>query len=797
MLVIVTTAEQRFIKASLGEALRSFRPDIPQHRFVGSFDKAQPLPGDHVLVCGAKMVDLAKKAGIFAKQPTVMTLREKIVTKEGVTYQATVDPTVISSQPAMKDVIQWDVRLAVRFMRYGTTKPHVGEYRYVPDFADLIARVKEKHAETKKPVDVTVDTETMGFFPWSDDKDIVSISFTVDKGTADVLYLGPKFPSPVPLSGADIHAQIEWLLTSPIVKIRASNGKYDFVWIAVKWGVECTNFKFDNMLVGSLLNENRENSLNAHAKFLTDMGGYDDAFNAKYDKGKMETIPPGEDFLVYAGGDTDAAHQVADVLRVDLVEQGKLAKFYTTILHPAARAFEKIERRGVLIDQERMQAVRARTIQVADAREKEMFDLLPKLLVTKHRDKIKACREDGKSPLVNGLLMDFFFSPAGLNLKPRVLTEKTQQPSLKKSHLEMFHEVPEAKAFVAAFTEYNRANKTRATFVDGFLNSLRPDGCLHPTYFLGHAEFEEGDDDEAGTVTGRLSAKNPAFQTLPKKKPKVGENWAGQLRSCYIAPPGKVILEVDYSQGELKVVACVAGESNMLDAYHKGLDLHAVTGAALSQTPLEEFLTWKNANDPEKVALYEKYRGDAKPANFGLLYGMGAEGFQRYAWATYGLAISLETAEFMREQFFKLYPGLLDYHDYQRSFAHRHGCVVSPLGRIRHLDAIHSFDRSVRSKAERQAINSPIQSCLNDMMLWTLAELEALHGDNIGVFGVIHDAFVAYVDEDYVENRVLQIKEVMENLPLEKLEWTPELKFTCDAKAGPDLAHLSEVKLAA
>jgi len=420
------------------------------------------------------------------------------------------------------------------------------------------------------------------------------------------------------------------------------------------------------------------------------------------------------------------------------------------------------------------------------------MEILPKKLIWKHAAKIQKQKDGGKAPLTPAILKEFFFGKEWLNLKPKVTTP-TGLPSMKKSHLKMFADVPAAVELVKVLTELDRATKTRSTFVDGFLKHLRPDGKLHPTYYLGHAEFEDADDEESGTVTGRLSAKGPPFQIIPKKT-----NWAKRIRECYIAPKGKVIVEIDYSQGELKVVACVANEQNMLAAYHQGLDLHAVTGAALGEVPLEEFLSWKDNADPELAAKFEKYRGDAKPANFGLLYGMGAAGFQAYAWANYGLKITLEEAEAMRAKFFELYPGLPAYHDEQRAFVKAWKHVRSPLGRIRHLDAIDSFDREVRSTSERQAINSPIQSCLNDMMLWSLGLMnEAYPGDEIAVFGVIHDAFVAYVDEDKVQLRVSQAKEIMENLPLHELGWEPELKFTSDAKAGPDLAHLSGVKLAA
>ena len=143
---------------------------------------------------------------------------------------------------------------------------------------------------------------------------------------------------------------MRYLLTTNRVKLVGANLKFDLVWILCKWGITCTNFTFDTLLVGSLLDENRSNSLNAHAKEYTAIGGYDDIFNATFDKGSMEKISQ-EDLRVYAGGDTDAAYRVKKVICRELVAKPSLARLYVTILHPASRVFEKVERSGMCVDQ--------------------------------------------------------------------------------------------------------------------------------------------------------------------------------------------------------------------------------------------------------------------------------------------------------------------------------------------------------------------------------------------------------------------------------------------------------------
>jgi DNA polymerase I-like protein with 3'-5' exonuclease and polymerase domains len=766
-LKIWTTAETPLIKKTFGVTLKNFRPEVPEHQFITFNDKVEPpIPGlgEVILVCGNKPLDALRRHGIAPKNRTVTSLREKPIAAGGGHYLVTFDPFITNNEPDKQEVLDWDTRLAVRLLRTKSLKPEVGHYKWVNSYQPMIDWIEQRYAVTKKPVDVSMDTETMGFFPWYPERDIVTIQFTARPGTAEVLYLGPQ-EHPIELDPeTPLFDQIQWLLTSPKVKLRMANGKFDLNWIAEKWGIECTNFKFDICLVGNLLNENRSNSLNLLTKIMTPLGGYDDEFNATEDKGHMELIEP-EKMLTYSGGDTDACQQVADVLRDELAEDPKLATFYIKILHPAARAFERIERRGVVVDVEKYQALGEEVSLVIQENLEKAMSILPNKMKIKYRDKIDAQLAAGKSPLTPSILKEYFFSPHGLNLKPRERTAKTGEPSMQKSHLRQFSDVPEAMAMVAALTDMDVASKTKSTFIDGFLKHLRPDGRLHPTYMLFHGDLYD-DDDESGTVTGRLSAKDPPFQIIPKKT-----FWAKKIRKCFPAPPGKVMIQLDFSQGELRVVACVANEKAMIEAYEAGLDLHAVTGARLGGVPYDEFVAWKDAEDEKLAKMFEDLRQQAKAGNFGLLYGMGVEGFQAYAWANYGLRLTYAEAEKIRNDFFELYVGLTTYHDRQREMVRMREMVRSPLGRVRHLPMIRSWDREIKSRAERQAINSPIQSCLSDMMLWAIALIDDAYPE-IEIVGMIHDALVAYVPEQDAALWAGRAQEIMSNLPTRKLVQT-------------------------
>jgi len=300
--------------------------------------------------------------------------------------------------------------------------------------------------------------------------------------------------------------------------------------------------------------------------------------------------------------------------------------------------------------------------------------------------------------------------------------------------------------------------------------------------FKGIGEIRE-QEKEGGTNTGRVSAKDPAWQTIPKRT-----KWTKKLRKVFVAPPGYSILNLDYSQGELRMTACVAEEPTMLEAYLGKMDLHAITAAELSGYKLKDFLAMEDKDERSKL------RDKAKCFNFGLIYGMMAKGFVKYAWKEYGLKLTEEQAQEAIDKFFGLYRGLPAWHEKYREMAHQNGCVVSPIGRVRHLPLIHSFNYGAVSTAERQAVNSPIQGTLADLTHLSMVELDKRYPD-LWIFGTTHDNISMYVPEGTERAWAAEVVEVMENLPLkETFGWEPQLTFIADAGTGPNLAELLEIE---
>ena len=511
-------------------------------------------------------------------------------------------------------------------------------------------------------------------------------------------------------------------------------------------------------------------------------------------------------FLIYSGGDADATLRNGLKLRKMLASDYALTRFFTTISMPAVRAFERVEQRGVLIDYDRYKALEIEAKAEQKRLTTEAFAQIPHTIKARHYPKLKLSRA--------ALKIDYLFGPDGVGLKPTVPTAKTkdyppdlQIPSVSiDDHLSQFADHPVAGPFINNLADLGKVEKVLSTYigkkdakgnyVKGFLSHLRPDNRFHPTYMLYAGALFEGKSDVGGTVTGRTSVKNPAMQTLPKHS-----DWGKKLRKCYIAPEDMACWQLDFSQGELRVAACLADETDMIAAYRAGVDIHAKTAARMIGVPLDEFMSWKKHVDPELKAKYAAGRQKAKAVNFGLLYSMGAKGLVAYAWKSYGVVFTLAEAQETRDTFFETYPKLTKWHDKMRALAHFDKAVRSPLGRIRHLPHIDSSDNATVGRAERQAINSPVQSCLSDLCLWGLAEVEKrfeTRQERFHTVGMTHDSLNGYGHVDTIEADLTEAAKVVESLPIrDTFEWNHQIPFPVDAEIGPNMGELEEFPIAA
>jgi DNA polymerase I-like protein with 3'-5' exonuclease and polymerase domains len=717
--------------------------------------------GAVALAFGTGVLNALKNLGLIKKNLTLTSSRGQVYQWQEVRFMVTFDPLLLLREAERLPEMQWDLQLAARLAITGTLNPAIGHYEYVSSLGPTINPLLA--GESGAIQQVALDLETIGLDPFAPEAKIVSVSLTVSPGESKVLYVLP-FGT---LTGPDWHS-LNALCTSPRIKMVGANLKFDALWLWHHWGIRITNHKLDTVLVGSLLDENRGNSLNMHAKLFTPLGGYDDPLNRRYDKSRMDLVPK-EDLLPYAGGDTDAAYRVANVFRTMLSMDRRLRRFYVRLLQPASDTFTKLEHRGILVNRARYVELQQECEAEMDRLEVEIFKLMPGRLKAKYKDDLSLNR--------SVILSDFMFSSLGLNLKPKMTTVKKNTPSTSLEHFQMFSDVEPAKKFVDLMRQYSVARKTLTTYIIGFMQHIRSDGKFHPNFRL--ARGGSVDSPEGGTVTGRTSATDPAYQTIPQRTA-----WAKRLRSVYVPPAGHGILKVDYSQGELRIAACLADEPTMIRAYRDGVDLHLLTAAEVTNRTLTQILTLDSATQAQ-------LRQAAKAVNFGLIYLMRPEGLQEYSRTAYGVTLTLEEATKYRDRFFSLYSALGTWHERYIAVARKHGRIRNPLGRLRHLPLINSPDPGIRYRQERQCVNSPVQSCLSDVMLLGMVELDR-HYPDLWLFGMTHDSLEMYVPEDDLLGWARRVKEVLENLPFGAFDWAPQVRFVVDVEGG--IGNLAEVK---
>jgi len=509
--------------------------------------------------------------------------------------------------------LRTDLRLAIRYWNTGSFKPIMGKYEWVPDFLQLIAMANAQHTLTQQPVDMTYDCETVGLDEYRlpdlhhPGAFIVTQQFTVKKEMAHVKRFYSRPEETEHFQNPNWLEQMEFLFNCPWIRMKGANMKFDLRWLYVRSNqkIICSNFSFDTTMVGSLLNENRSNALDVHTKiYCPRLAGYSDEFDRNVDKDRMDLVPD-EAMLPYAGGDTDACYEVAEQMKTQLLQDPALTSFYCNILHPASRAFEDLENGGAFIDREAFKELESELLTAHIQNVSEARKIMGGILWARHSDD---SRPGSMNLTKKSMLVDFLFSPNGLNLKPKMFTAKPDKsgakvPSTAMEHLLMFSDHPTAGPFIKIVEEDSSVMKTHDTYVSGFLQCLRPDGRFHPSYFLFVGNKDEG---EGGAVTGRLSCHDPAMQVIPKHT-----KWAKPIRRCFVAPPGYVIMERDYSQGELRVVACISNCGNMILVYKQGGDLHVRTGARAAKITPEQLMALKKL---DKEA-YDAHRQKGKAGN--------------------------------------------------------------------------------------------------------------------------------------------------------------------------------------
>jgi len=558
------------------------------------------------------------------------------------------------------------------------------------------------HAEV-----ISFDTETTSTEEMN--AEIVGISLAVKEGEGYYLPIGHRGGNNLPLEKA--LSALREPLTNPRIGKIAHNAKYDYIVLA-RHGVTVTPLTFDTMLAEFILDPSSRNlglKNLAQARLGEEMTHIEDLIGKGKKQISMAEVAV-ESVAQYAAADAEVTLRLLPILQTEL-KRVNGEKLLTEIDLPLTPVLAEMEMEGVLLDLPFF---------------KEMSNELAKRLAEIERQIFAMV---GKTFNVNSTqqLSDVLFNTLGL--QPPDPSNKTASGhySTAAGVLELLkgkHPV------VDLVLEHRELSKLKSTYLDALPPAVDANGRVHTSY------------SQVGAVTGRLSSNNPNLQNIP-----IRTETGRKVRNGFIAGQGNVLLSVDYSQIELRIVAHMAQDDAMLAAFRAGEDIHATTAAAIYGV------------SPEAVT--KEMRRHAKAINFGLIYGMSAFGLTR------STELTLAEAEAFVKTYFEKFPGVKKYLDGIRKQAAEQGYVETLLGRRRYFPALQGRQNvQMKNREEREAINAPIQGTAADIMKIAMLKIPpALKeaGLKAKMLLQVHDELVLECPQEELKKTARVVQETMAN----------------------------------
>ena len=526
------------------------------------------------------------------------------------------------------------------------TTPH--EYHLVQTEADMQALVTLLSTADV----ISLDTETTSTN--AIEAQLVGLSFAIEEKKA--------YYVPVPEQADEaqnIVNRFKAIYENPKTLKVGQNIKYDLE-VLRNYGIDLQGPLFDTMVAHYLLQPELRHNMDFMAEvYLNYETVHIDALIGPKGKAQknMRELPPSEVYN-YACEDADITLQLKNVLQPKLVEAG-VERLFNEVEMPLISVLAEMECNGVRIDtaalKETSQVFTERMLQL----EQEIYQAAGKAF-------------NVASPKQVG---DILFGEMKIIDKPK----KTKTGQYVTSE-EVLQTLRSKHPIVAHILDYRALKKLLGTYVDALPKLINPrTGHIHTSF------------NQAVTATGRLSSSDPNLQNIPVR----GED-GKEIRKCFIPEEGCEFFSADYSQIELRVMAHLSQDANMLDAFREGYDIHAATAAKIYNKPVSE--------------VTRDERTKAKRANFGIIYGI----------TVFGLAdrLNIERAEAKQliDGYFKMFPQVQQYMEQAKETARANGYVETFFHRRRYLPDINSGNATVRAIAERNAINAPIQGSAADII---------------------------------------------------------------------------------
>ncbi|WP_454784744.1 DNA polymerase I [Legionella sp. WA2024007413] len=537
--------------------------------------------------------------------------------------------------------------------------------------------------------------------------EIVGISLALKEGRCVYIPL-THLDGTTQLIREEVLTALKPILENPKIKKIGQNLKYDYA-VLKNQGINLKGVYYDTMLESYVLNSasGRHDVESMALKYLGQKTiGYEEVAGKGAKQLRFDQVPVAK-AAAYAAEEAVITLQLHNKLFSMIPES--VQNVFNEIEMPLVPVLGDMERLGVLID--------SITLEQHGNRLKERIHALEQ----------EALQLAGRPFNLNSpkQLQEILFDSQKL---PVIARTPTGQPSTAESVLQ---ELAYDYRLAAVILEYRSLTKLVSTYIDTLPKKINPQTHrVHTSY------------NQAVAATGRLSSSEPNLQNIPIRSEE------GRLiRTAFIAPENCLILAADYSQIELRIMAHLSQDENLLKAFARGWDIHTATASEIFQTPLDE--------------VSSEQRRRAKAVNFGLIYGMSAFGLAKQ------IGVERQDAQYYIDTYFQRYPKVLEYMNRTRQQAHHQGYVETLFGRRLYLPEINARNMVRQKAAERTAINAPMQGTAADII--KKAMISIAHWQNeqknppAKMIMQVHDELVFEVQAQEIESSKKIIRELMEH----------------------------------
>ena len=691
------------IKGKLREKVEGAVEDIRMSKFLATIRTDVP-------------VDLNLDA-LKLKEPDMKRLTEIFTELE---FKSLLDKFVKKPQQPQKTVnAQLDLfaenptnhSVDAEFSKYESLKTTPHEYQLIETEED--ARKLFDLFVTKQIL--SLDTETTSVNPI--DAELMGLSFAVEEGKAFYVAI------PTERKKAERIVNIfKPLYESPDILKIGQNIKYDME-VLMNYGVRLSAPMFDTMIAHYVLQPEQKHNMDILAETLLNYQTvHIDELIGPKGKGQksMRDLSPAS-VCDYAAEDADITLRLYNVLKPRLKEAGVEQLFYD-IEMPLVPVLADMETTGVRLDTEAL----AETSKVLTERMKQIERNIYEL--AGHEFNIASPKQVG----------EVLFGEMKIVEKPK----KTKTGQYVTSE-EVLQQLRSKAPIVADILEHRGLKKLLGTYVDALPKLINPrTGHIHTSF------------NQAVTATGRLSSSDPNLQNIPVR----GED-GKEIRKCFIPEPGELFFSADYSQIELRVMAHLSGDKNMIEAFREGYDIHAATAARIYKEKIED--------------VSRDQRTKAKRANFGIIYGITVFGLAER------LEISRDEAKQLIDGYFETFPDVHAYMEKAKELAREHGYAETFFHRRRYLPDITSHNATVRNFAERNAINAPIQGSAADIIKIAMVKIyERFRKEGI------RSRMILQVHDELNFSVIPEEKEKVERIVLEEMQNAYPLQVPLVADSG-------------